>query len=125
MKLKKNSTRLMRLRTKYLSSKAIALFVINKRIKSALQHGKDFGKITDLQLNRQQKNMTLELERQDEINTITISGYTFENRKGAPYLIWKDIDFTGPATNHYRTIFKNINGIELSKKYVSIVEAVL
>ncbi|PHR27269.1 MAG: hypothetical protein COA36_09795 [Desulfotalea sp.] len=125
MKLKKSSTMFMRLRTKYLSSKAIALFVINKKLKTTLQHDSDFGKLTDIQLNRQQKNMTLELEHLSEINTIAINGYTFENRKGEPYLIWRTIDFTGPAKDHYKMIFKNIDGIELSKKYIAIVEAVL
>lgn len=125
MNVRKNSTTFMRLRTKYLSSKAIALFVINKKLKNTLQHGEDFGQLTDLQLNRQNKNMTLELERQDELNTIALTGYTFENRRGIPYLIWKNINFTGPATQHYQKIFKNIDGIELSRKYISIVEAVL
>jgi len=125
MKIKKNSTRFMRLRTKYLSSKGIAIFAINKKLKNAFTSGQDFGKLTDLQLDRQSKNMTLELERRAQINTIALTGYSFENRKGTPYLIWKNINFTGPATNHYITIFKKIDGIALSPKYISIVEAVL
>lgn len=125
MKIKKNSTIFMRLRTKYLSSKAIALMVINKKLKNSFTSGQDFGKLTDLQLDRQSKNMTLEVERRGDISTIALTGYRFETRKGTPYLIWKNIDFTGPATDHYKTIFGKIDGIALSKKYISIVEAVL
>lgn len=125
MKIKKSSNRFMRLKTRYFSSKGLALWAINKKLKKALGHGQEFGKLVDLQLNRQEKNIGLELEHQGEVNTIMLSGYGFENRKGRPHLIWKDINFTGPAQHHYQSVFKKIESIELSKKYVSLVEAML
>lgn len=125
MKLKKNKNKLKQLRNRFLSSKALALFVLNRKVKFMIGQDKDFGTLTDLQLDRQAKNLTLEVERDRESSTITINNYGFETRKGTPYLIWKSVNFTGPDTPYFQDVFSRINGIELSKRYISVVEAIL
>ncbi|PIE38511.1 MAG: hypothetical protein CSA53_04115 [Gammaproteobacteria bacterium] len=125
MEIKKTSSRFKRLRQRYFSTKAAVLFILNRKIKGAVGLGEDFGRITDIELDRGKKDITMEVTQEDAVNTIAVRGYGFEQRKGKPYLIWKTMDFAGPAGEEYRRRFAGMNGIELSKKYIAVVEAVL
>ena len=125
MRIKKNSNRFKRLQERYFSSKAGVIFVLNRKLGIIVGEGRDFGKVTDLELDREDKNILLEVTHRGEANTIAIIGYGFNQRKGAPWLVWKDIDFDGPESSNYRKRFNKINGIELSPKYVNFVEAIL
>lgn len=125
MKIKKNKNKFRKLRERYFSSKAGVLFVLNRKIKTMVGLGDNFGKLTDLELDRQQKNLTLEVTYEKEVNNISIHGYGFTQRKGEPYLVWEKMKFDGPESENYRKRFKSLDGIELSKRYISVVEAIL
>lgn len=125
MQVKKNKNTFRKLRERYFSSKAGVLFVLNRKLGSSIGLGKDFGKLTDLELDRELKTITLEVTSREDINTIAIQGYGFTQRKGAPYLVWNEMAFDGPASDEYKRKFKTMDGIELSRRYVSLVEAIL
>ncbi len=124
MKLKKRIEKLKRLRNRYLSSKTAALYFVNRKMKS-LTGEHSFGTLTDLRLDRVDKNIELEVMNDDQVNTIAINGYGFTNKRGTPYLTWQSASFSGPEADHYRGILNKLDGIELSKRYVSLIEAVL
>ena len=125
MKIKKNTNRLKRFRARYLSGKAAVLFLVNRKMKGFFGEANNFGRLTDIELRRREKAIVMEVTDEEAVNTIIIEHYGFEHRSGEPYLVWKKVSFDGPAEGKYRGIFKDINGIELSRGYFSLVEAVL
>ena len=125
MKVKKNTNRLKQFQSRYFSSKAGILLVVNHKLKGFFGTDNQFGKLTDLELRRQEKTIILEVTDGEDVNNIAICNYGFENRKGDPYLTWKSIDFEGPAEDKYKRIFRDLDGVLLSKKYFSLVEAML
>lgn len=126
MKIRKSSTKLGRLKEKYLSSKAAALFFLNRRAKTLKEEGFDFGVLTDIELDRQNKELLLEVtDRGEGVTIIGINGYRFENRKGEPWLVWRKIACEGAQEERYRRLFLQMGGIRMSKRYFALVEAVL
>lgn len=101
------------------------MFFVNYKLKSITGRDEQFGRLTDLALNRDTKEISLEMTQYEEITCITIEGYRFDNRKGETYLCWDKVNSEGPAQDKYSKIFDNINGIELSKRYMLLVEAIL
>ena len=121
--MKINFNKLKKLKNKYLSGKAAILFLLNRKV-AAMVGDRDFGELTDLRLERTEKNIVLEVSRGLAVNTIAIQGYGVVNRRGVPYLTWKSVEFDGPDHDRYKSVFRNRDGIELSKRYVSVVEAI-
>lgn len=116
---------MQRFRNKYLSSKAAILFMINRKMKDITVEGGSFGKLTDLEVLRQDKTILIELTEGKEASLIEIRRYGFLHRKGEPFLVWQDLHFDGPAKERYQKIFKKLDGIQLSKRNFSLVEAIL
>lgn len=125
MKIKKNTNRLQKFRNKYFSGKAGAMFLISRKMNRLLVPHESIGKLTDINLFRKEKNIVIELSNGHEVNNISISSYSFEHRKGDPYLVWKSVECEGPEEDRYKRLFNNLDGIELSKRYFSLVEAIL
>ncbi len=115
--------RLKKLKNRYLSGKGAILFLLNRKV--AAMVGADFGELTDLHLDRAEKNMVLEISRGLDVNTIAISGYGVVSRQGKPYLTWNDARVEGPERERYASIFQRKEGIELTKRYAAVVEAIL
>ena len=47
------------------------------------------------------------------------------SRQGKPYLIWKKAQVDGPDRERYAPVFNRSDGIELTKRYATVVEALL
>jgi len=86
---------------------------------------RDFGTLTDVHLDRNHKNMVLEISKGLQRNTIAISGYAVIKRKGRPHLTWRDAHIEGPDRELYAPVFNRGDGIELTKKYAAVVETIL
>ena len=125
MQRKNQKNLVRRFRDRYLSGKAAALFVVNRKLKGFFGEHNNFGKLTDLSLSRREKTIALEVSDGSEVTTITIRDYGFSERRGEPYLIWQSIDFEGPGREKYQKIFARQQGLQLSKKIFALVEAVL
>lgn len=117
--------KLGRLKEKSLSGKGAALFLLNRKIPELAGGKNAFGKITDLRLEREAKSVSFEISRDSEVNTITVKGYHIDPRLGQSCLSWDVMEFDGPARERYRKIFQNIDRIEISKRYIFMLEAVL
>lgn len=125
MKIFKEFKKLKKLKMKKLNGKNAALFLLNRKLQQiSTKHG-SYGKITDLQLDRQTKTLEFEILRGEAINTIAILGYHFTAFKGHSYLGWSSLSFNGPSQGEYRKVFHNIDRIEVSKRYLSLLEVVL
>lgn len=117
--------KLGRLKDKSLSGKGAALFLLNRKIPELAGGKNAFGRITDLHLDRQAKNVSFEIARASEVNTITVKGYYVDALMGKSCVTWNSMEFDGPAREKYRKIFQGINRIEISKRYIFMLEAVL
>ena len=115
--------RLKKLKNRYLSGKGAILFLLNRKV--AAMVGADFGELTDLHLDRAAKNMVLEIRCGLDVNTIAINGYGVVNRQGKPFLTWNTTQIEGPDRERYMPIFQRKEGIELTKRYAAVVEAIL
>lgn len=122
--MKIDFNKLKKLKNRYLSGKGAILFLLNRKV-GAMVGDKDFGELTDLHLDRAEKNLTLEISRGLSINTINIEGYGVISRQGKPYLIWKKAQVDGPDRERYAPVFNRCEGIELTKRYATVVEALL
>lgn len=122
--MKIDFNKLKKLKTRYLSGKGAILFLLNRKV-GAMVGDKDFGKLTDLHLDRAEKNLTLEISRGLNTNTINIEGYGVVSRQGKPFLIWKGVRVDGPDKERYAPVFYRREGIELTKRYATVVEALL
>ncbi len=116
--------KLKKLKNRYLSGKGAILFLLNRKV-GAMIGDVDFGELTNLRLDRAEKNIVLEIARGPNVNTIAIEGYGVVNRKGLAYLVWKDARIDGPDKERYAPVFERRKGIELTKRYAAVVEAIL
>jgi hypothetical protein len=122
--MKIDFNKLKKLKNRYLSGKGAILFLLNRKV-GAMVGDKDFGQLTDLHLDRAEKNIVLEICRGLSVNTIAIEGYGVVNRQGTPYLTWKGARIDGPDKDRYAQVFQRRDGIELTKRYAAVVEAIL
>lgn len=116
--------KLKKLKNRYLSGKGAILFLLNRKV-GAMVGDRDFGELTDLHLDRADKNMVLEISRGLSVNTITIGGYSVVIRRGTPYLTWRETRIEGPDRERFARVFGRREGIELTKRYAAVVEAIL
>jgi len=125
MQIRKKQSRLRKFQERYLSGKAAVLFIVNRKMASLLGADNNFGKLVDLTRSRSERTITMKTENHEGINSITLRGYNLVHRRGEPFLVWRSIDFAGPAADNYRSIFAAKDGLRLSKKFFNLVEAVL
>lgn len=123
--MQKRKNKIRKFRDRYFSGKAAVLFVVNRKLRGFFGDENNFGKLTDLTLSRGEKTIAIEVSDGLEVNTITIRDYGFTYRRGEPFLVWRTIDFEGNGQERYRKIFSQKQGLRLSKKLFSLVEAVL
>lgn len=116
--------KLKKLKNRYLSGKAAILFLLNRKV-AAMTGSRDFGTLTDVQLDRSEKNMVLEITNGLHCNIITITGYGVVNKKGRPHLTWRQAHIEGPDRALYAPVFDHNDGIELTNRYAAVVEAIL
>ncbi|WP_028318064.1 hypothetical protein [Desulfobulbus elongatus] len=122
--MKINIHKLKKLKNRWLTGKGAILFLLNRKVAAMTGDG-DFGELTDLRLDRAEKNLVLEVSRGLHVNTIAIRGYGVVTRRGTPYLTWKSAQCDGPDSERYAQVFRQRDGIELSKRSVAVVEAIL
>ncbi|WP_448871228.1 hypothetical protein [Desulfobulbus propionicus] len=125
MKLLQTFKKLNRLRLKYINGKSAALFLLNRKIPDLGGGRAHFGTITDLRLDRQNKAISFEISREQEINTVTVRGYGIAANKGRSALHWQSMEFAGPSSNAYRQAFRGLDRIEVPRAYMYMLEAVL
>jgi hypothetical protein len=114
-----------RLRDKHLSGKNAALFLLNRKIPGLAGGRKEFGKITDIRLERPTKTIAFEITKDNRVNTITVRGYHIAAHRGDSCLGWNSMEFAGPDRARYGEIFQDIERIKISKNSIFLLEAVL
>lgn len=106
-------------------SKTVVLFFLNRKISTLTGGRKDFGKLTDLGVDRKAKSISFDVIRNGEMHSLAIRNYYFFVSRGQSYLGWSSMDFDGPAREEYRIVFQEIDRIKVSNRYISMLEAVM
>lgn len=125
MEFFKNIRRFKKLTLKKITGKEIALFAINRKIRQYYRQGESLGTITDLSLDRKAKNITFQLAKTAEPESITIHGYSIAANQNRAYLLWNKMSFTGPKAEQYQQIFKDIDRIEIPKFAVAMTKSIM
>lgn len=113
------------LKLKGFSGKTAVLFFLNRKISALAGERNDFGKLTDLRLDRQARSISFDVTRDGETHSLAIRDYRFVVGKGQSYLSWASMDCDGPGRERYGEIFQEIDRIKVSKRYISMLEAVM
>ncbi len=125
MQIQKSIKRLKRLRSRYLSSKTAVLYILNRKFAGLGKESGGVGKLTDIILDRERKNISLFVENHGNTNSIAMQGYGFTQKGGSPFLVWKTIQCQGPDRKNLDQVFNRLDGIELSKTVLPLVETIL
>ncbi len=125
MKLLQTFKKLNKLNLKRLSGKSAALFLLNRKIPTLAGGKKNFGAITDLNLDRKNKTISFEITRDQVVNTITVRGYRLVALKGQSYLNWTEMVFDGPDQEVYQRAFHGFERLEVPRASIFMLEAVL
>ena len=112
------------LRFRKIGAKNAALFLINKKL-STMEGGNELGRIIDLHLDRPTKTMTMEVEWNDQVNSIAIRDYKFVLFKSKSFLTWKVVECQGADQQRYCKIFNDVERIKVPKKYMTLLEVIL
>ncbi|MCK5544450.1 MAG: hypothetical protein KAI35_04480 [Desulfobulbaceae bacterium] len=112
------------LRFKKLGTKDAALFLINRKL-SAMGSNENFGKLTDLKLDRPTKTISFEVSRDEQVHSIAIKGYRFVIHNGRSCLSWAKVECRGPSQSNYLKFFKGLDRIEIPRRYLSLLEVIL
>jgi len=99
---------------KAFSSKTYVLALINRYIP------KNFGKIINLNINRESKNIFIELERENKLASIEVVNYTVHTKNNKHFLVYEDLATTG-FIKPMLMVFKKQREIEIEPKYVRLI----
>ena len=124
MEFVKSFKKIRKLKFRRINGKSAVLFLLNRKISALADGRKDFGELVDLKLDKQARSISFDLIRDDQISSVSILDYRFIASKGQSCLTWSSMDFEGPARQTFKNIFRGIDRIEVSKRYISILEAV-
>jgi len=103
---------------KVFSSKTYLLIGLNKIIPNHL------GSITDITIDREDKNIYLELEQDKKKAQLNILGYGLEYKGDTAYLVFKKIEKTSYLSTMLKDI-QQIKKIKVDKKYIKLVEQMI
>jgi sporulation protein YlmC with PRC-barrel domain len=107
-----------RLAKKAFSSKTYVLAVINRFVPESL------GKVTDLEIDRESKNIALKLLRGDEDASLHVKKYGIRYRGSRSYLIFETIFAQGFLRPQLKSAMKN-REIEIEKRYIKAVKTLI
>ena len=112
------------LKFRKIGAKSAVIFLINRKLPTVVGKA-DLGKVTDLQLDRAAKHLTLEMTKGKDVNAIDIVGYKIILFKGKSFISWDCLNFHGKAKKQYQKIFKGISRLEVSPKLTTALKAIL
>jgi len=125
MKLLETLKRVSQLRLGSIDGKGAALFLLNRRLPELVGNTTEFGRMTDLRLDRRAHSIAFDISREREVHTITVRGYRLFTVQQRSYLGWSSLRVDGPAREHYSRAFHGIERIEVPRRYVFMLEALL
>ena len=125
MEFVKAFKKLRKLKVRRINGKSAVLFLLNRKLSAIADGRKEFGELIDLRLDRKTRSISFDLIRDDKMSSIAIQEYRIIASKGQSWLTWSAIDFEGPARERFRNIFQEIDRIEVSKRYISMLEVVM
>ncbi|HHO42196.1 MAG TPA: hypothetical protein ENN12_02445 [Epsilonproteobacteria bacterium] len=111
-------TKIKRLSKKIFSSKTYLLAGLNRVIDD------DLGKITDITVDREDKNIYLELEKKQEFARLDVLGYGIVYKGNKAYLTFKSIQRSGYLQKALQGLDVK-NQIAINPLYIKIVEKIL
>ncbi len=103
-------------RERYISTKAVAIWVINKKLPT------EWGMVSDIDLDRDSKDLTLTLIKSQVQTVVSVTGYHVEmTLSGQAYFRWRRVAVEGTQKSTVLKKFKGRNFIEIPSQYVSLV----
>lgn len=108
------SKKISRMAKKIFSSKTYILAFVNRFVPE------NFGKITNLNIDRENKNIFIELEKEKKSATVELSNYSMYFEGSKSFLIYESLD----ATSFIKPILKNLSKqkkIEIEPRYITLV----
>jgi hypothetical protein len=108
--------KLRRFRARYISSKTVAIWALNKKLPA------EWGSISDLQLERENNTLTIYFHKDRAETNIEIQGYKLDNFQNDTCLSWEKIIVNGSRKYWYLKQFNQRNKIVIPPIYVALVE---
>jgi hypothetical protein len=107
-------------RQRYVSSKAIAIWALNKKLPQ------EWGRIIDLNLDRELNLLSIQMcaSKKEPLNRtqISIEGYQIDTQNNEAKLSWKDIKVKGHNKNWFKKQLIQRKYIVIPAQYVALVE---
>jgi hypothetical protein len=110
--------KIQRLTKKAFSSKTYLLLGLNRVVPDNL------GKINDIMVDREEKNIHLSLEQQGSSADLSILGYGLEYEGNTAYLIFNKIEKTGYLNSTLKNLQHN-KRIKVDPKYIKLVQKMI
>lgn len=106
--------KISRMAKKVFSSKTYILVFVNSFIPE------NFGKIINLNVDRENKNIFIELEKERKSATVELSSYSMYFEGSKSFLIYETLDATGFIKSMLKSLSKQ-KKIEIEPRYVTLV----
>ncbi len=106
--------KISRMAKKVFSSKTYVLAFMNSFIPE------NFGKIINLNIDREEKNIFIELEKEKKSATVELSNYSMLFRNSKSFLVYETLAATGFIKPMLKSLSKQ-REIEIEPRYVTLV----
>jgi len=103
---------------KAFSSKTYVLAAVNRFVPQSL------GKVTGLEIDRERKNIALELLRGNERAALHVNNYSVRYRGSRSYLAFETLDADGFLKPQLKSAIKH-REIEIDKRYIKAVKTLI
>jgi sporulation protein YlmC with PRC-barrel domain len=103
---------------KAFSSKTYVLAGVNRLVPETL------GKVTDLEIDRENKNISLELLRGKEQAALHVKNYAIRYRGSRSFLVFETLYAQGFLKSQLKSAMKN-REIEIEKRYIKAVKTLI
>ncbi len=110
--------KMRKLAKKTFNKKTYLLMVINRFVPES------FGKILDIEINREEKNLFLLFHKAEEEATLHLHSYAIIYKVRQPYLVFKSIEKTG----YFKSMFPQLSHtkeIAIEHKYVEFLKRLI
>lgn len=126
MKILHKLRKFKKLNLKKITGKDVVLFLINRKLRQHFKDKQFTGKVTDLVLNRQQKEITFSITTgEGQLDTVTVHGYSIVAGGRNASLRWEKMSFDGPGSKEYRRVFQGVDKIDIPKFAVNLMQGVV
>ncbi|MEY8247810.1 MAG: hypothetical protein RPT11_05445 [Bermanella sp.] len=100
---------------RHIGSKALAIWLLRSKLPA------EWGRLTDLQLDREACTLTIFLEKNGAPSSIAIQDYRLQTESGETRLLWKNINASGEAAAFMKNVRRK-GFIVIPDVYVALIE---